>query len=50
LSQFPRHRLEQLSKEELIEFCQAEQKVRQMFEKEVTRLRQANEELRQKSF
>jgi transposase len=48
LEPVPSHRLEQLSKEELIEFCQAEQKVRQMFEKEVTRLRQANEELRQK--
>jgi len=42
------HKLAQLSKEELIEFVQMEQKIRIHFEKENGRLKALNEELKQK--
>lgn len=45
----PRHRLESLSKEELIEFTDAQQKVIEKFQKEVSRLRSLKDELEQKS-
>lgn len=45
----PRHRLEGLSKEELIEFVDLQQKVNDRFQKEVWRLQNLNEELKQRS-
>lgn len=46
----PRHRLETLSKEELIEFVELQQKVNDRFKKEVERLSALSEELKQKTF
>lgn len=46
----PRHRLEMFSKEELIEFYQAEQRVRIQFQKHNEELRALQQELLQKSF
>lgn len=45
----PRHRLESLSKEELIKFVQLQQNVNEQFKREVDRLAALNEELKQKS-
>lgn len=44
----PRHKFESLSKEELIEFIELQQKVNETFKKEVDRLRAYNNELEQK--
>jgi transposase len=46
----PRHRLEMFSKEELIEFYEAEQKVRIQLQKHNEELRALHQELSQKSF
>jgi transposase len=46
----PRHRLEMFSKEELIEFYEAEQKVRIQFQKHNEELKALSQELLQKSF
>lgn len=46
----PRHRLEMFSKEELIEFYQAEQRVRIQFQKHNEELKALSQELLQKSF
>lgn len=46
----PRHRLEMFSKEELIEFYEAEQRVRIQFQKQNEELRALQQELLQKSF
>lgn len=45
----PRHKFESLSKEELIEFIELQQKVNDTFKKENDRLKAANEELKQKT-
>ena len=46
----PRHRLESLSKEELIEFYEVQQRVIESFQKHVDRLESLNAELNQKTF
>lgn len=46
----PRHRLEMFSKDELIEFYEAEQKVRIQFQKHNEELKALHQELSQKSF
>ncbi len=46
----PRQRLETLSKEELIEFVELQQKVTDQFKREVERLSALSEELKQKTF
>ena len=46
----PRHRLEQFDKEDIIELLEAEQRLRQQFEKDNERLRASNNELENKTF
>lgn len=46
----PRHRLEMFSKEELIEFFEAQQKVIDQFQKHLQKLESLKQELEQKSF